>query len=144
MEAVPRHRYTLVTGSSIPSLPLVPPLMHAPNSQSSFSADAVPSVQLPLETLPSGLEEAVQKLRQRPTDELRRARRHHRRALKALRGGAYESLPEDTREGLMKRLHMNLKALNKALDPDESDADSSSQSRRPASSLFHKALTWLW
>lgn len=102
------------------------------------------SVQLPLEETPSDYEKVVQELKRRPADELRQARKHHRRALKALRHGAYTALSESTRERLAKRFHTNLKALNDALGSDESDANLSSQSRRPTSSLFRKALAWLW
>lgn len=98
------------------------------------------SIQLPLDSPPSDFDEAVQKLADRPQDELQRAQAHHRRALKALRDDAYEALPDSTRERLIRRLQTNLTALNEALEMDRSD-DSSS---RAPSSLFHKALTWLW
>lgn len=125
--------------------------MHPPPSRSpqfdssrSDSSDTLSSVQLPLEEPPSDYEKAVQELKERPADELHQARKHHRRALKALRDGAYSALSESTRERLVKRFHTNLKALNDALNSGETDTDSASQSRRPASSLFRKALTWLW
>jgi len=104
--------------------------------------DSFASVQLPLDSQPSDLEQAVEALRQRPSEELRRARRHHRRALKALREGAYDALPEETRERLIQRFQTNLTALNEALEPDGEEAET--PSREPAPSLFRKALTWIW
>lgn len=109
-------------------------------SHARSSSDSFASVQLPLDSLPSNLEEAAEALRQCPTEELRRARKHHRRALKALREGAYDALPDETRERLIQRLQANLTALNEALDPDGTEAESSESS----SSLFQKALTWVW
>ena len=104
--------------------------------------DSFASVQLPLDSPPSDLEEAVHALRKRPTEELQRARKHHCRALKSLRDGGYDALPEETREQLVQRLQSSLTALNKALEPESSEANTSSG--EPASSLFQKALTWLW
>ena len=109
----------------------------------------------------------MEELEARPPDELRQARTHHRRALEALRGGAYESLSTETRAQLVQRFHMNLKALNEALnDSDSADsnpadtnsadsnsADSNSAAdsspRAPSStssstSLFQRARTWIW
>lgn len=87
----------------------------SPNSSHS-SGDTFSSVQFPLEEPLSDLEEAVHKLEQRPSDELRRARKHHRRALESLHNGAYDALSDRTRERLLKRLHTNLEALKRALD----------------------------
>jgi hypothetical protein len=90
----------------------------------------------------------VQALREHPADELRRARKHHRRALKALRSGAYEALSDGTREQLLERFHVNLQALNSALRADGApgaDRDSQSPSSPPSSfSFMQKALMWLW
>jgi hypothetical protein len=113
------------------------------NAPQAASSDTFSSVRLPIETPPSDFEEAVQKLEQRPTDELRRARKHHRRALKALRDDAYGALPDATRDRLIRRFQENLTALNTALQTDEPDAESPSRSQK-SSSLFQKALTWLW
>jgi hypothetical protein len=123
-----------------------PPPSRPPEFDSSHSrsGDAFASVQLPLEEPPSDYDKAVRKLKERPADELRQARKHHRRALKALRDGAYNALSEGTREQLVRRFHTNLKALNDALNTEAPDADASSQSRRSTSTLFRKALTWLW
>jgi hypothetical protein len=114
-----------------------------PDAPGAPSSDPLSSVRLPIETPPSDFEEAVQKLKQRPTDELQRARRHHRRALKALRDDAYGALPEHTRDQLIRRFQENLTALNEALKTEESETESPSRSQASTSSLFQKALTWL-
>lgn len=90
-------------------------------SPSSFNSSQSPtdtfsSARFPLEGPVHDLEEAVDKLEQRPSDELRRARKHHRRALESLHNGAYDALSDRTRDQLVKRLHSNLQALNTALD----------------------------
>lgn len=87
----------------------------SPNSSYS-SGDTFSSVRFPLEEPVSDLAEAVHKLEQRPSDQLRRARKHHRRALESLHNGAYDALSDRTRDRLVRRLHTNLEALNKALD----------------------------
>lgn len=79
-------------------------------------AEAFSSVRFPLEEPVSDLGDAVDKLKQRPSEELRRARKHHCRALKSLHNGAYDALSDRTRDRLVRRLHTNLEALNKALD----------------------------
>jgi ribosome-binding ATPase YchF (GTP1/OBG family) len=71
---------------------------------------------LPLEEPVSDVSTAAQELKQRPLNDLQRARQHHRRALKSLRNGAYDALSEDTRLRLIKRFRTNLKALNEALE----------------------------
>jgi len=114
-----------------------------------MAPNSLPSIHLPLDDRPSDYESVVQKLRQRPSEELHRARKHHRRALKALRDGAYDALPDSTREQLIQRFHVNLEALNEALNPDDQAEDDDSLSPLSpsgisSSSLFHKALTWLW
>lgn len=113
-------------------------------SDAHSTGDPPSAVQLPLESVPSDLDEAVQELTERPEDELRRARKHHRRALKALHENAYEALPEDTRERLIRRLQTNLTALNAALETEASDDESPTSTRSSSSSLFRKAFTWLW
>jgi len=107
------------------------------------SIDTFSSVRLPIETPASDCEEAVQKLRQHPTNELRRARKHHRRALKALRDDAYRALPNRTRDRLVCRFRENLTALNEALKAEKSSTETSS-TEDSTSSLLRKALTWLW
>lgn len=116
----------------------------SPNSTPSH--DSFSSIQLPLETRPDDPEKTVQQLKQRPTDDLKRARKHHRRALRALQDGAYDALPEETRTQLIKRLRGNLRALNKALEASTRTANPSTKKTRStaSSSLFQKALTWLW
>lgn len=113
-----------------------------------MASNSLPSLHLPLDDRPSDYESVVQKLKQRPPDELRQARKHHRRALKALRNGAYDALPDSTREQLIERFHVNLKALNEALSTDDQAGDDESpsppSSSQISSSLFNKALTWLW
>ncbi|MFB6273303.1 MAG: hypothetical protein ABEL51_10465 [Salinibacter sp.] len=104
--------------------------------------DSFASVQLPLDSRPSDLKQAVEALRQCPSEELRRARTHHRRALKALREGAYDALSEETRERLIQRFQTNLTALNEALKPENEEAET--PPRETSSSLFRKALTWIW
>jgi len=108
------------------------------------SSDTFSSVRLPIETPPSDFEDAIEKLRQRPTDELQRARKHHRRALKALRDDGYEALPDATRDRLIRRFQENLTALNEVLATEEPETETPSRSQRPTSSLLQKALTWLW
>ena len=92
-------------------------------SDARSTGDPLFSVQLPLESAPSDLDEAVQELAERPEDELRQARKHHRRALKALRKDAYEALPEETREQLVRRLRTNLTALNKVFERGSEDGE---------------------
>ena len=107
------------------------PLVSSPASRTQQTAisdarstgDPLPSVQLPLESAPSDLDEAVQELTERPEDELRQARKHHRRALKALREDTYEALPEETREQLVRRLQTNLTALNKVFERGSEDGE---------------------
>lgn len=111
----------------------------SPDSSDSFSP-----AKLPLDHPASSLEEAVEELRRRPKDELQRARKHHRRALKALQDGAYEALSEETRERLTNQFRSGLRALNQALDEagasNNSDEDSSSSS----STSLGDVLTGLW
>lgn len=120
-----------VTFSSLKFLPLVLSMMQFPASRSfpsdasraRSSSDSFSRVRLPLETSPSDFDEAVRKLKQRPTDELRRARKHHRRALKALRNDGYEALPDPTRDRLIKRFQTNLTALNDVLERGSEDGE---------------------
>ena len=92
-------------------------------SDARSTGDPLPSVRLPLEFAPSDLDEAVQELTERPEDELRRARKHHRRALKALREDTYEALSEETREQLVRRLQTNLTALNRVFGRGSEDGE---------------------
>jgi len=61
--------------------------------------DTFPSARLPLSQPVADIEEAIHTLEGYPPAELRRARKHHRRALKALRDNAYNALSGDTRNG---------------------------------------------
>lgn len=110
----------------------------------------------PLDEPVSDLEEAIEELQQCPPSELRRARKHHRRALKALRDGAYEALSDGTRDQLIERFQTNLEAMNEALSTiDEDDTSGNGHaSTTPASSDSSRASTppsqvptassWLW
>lgn len=93
--------------------------------------------------MPSDLEEAVEELRKRPAKELREARKRQRRALKALREGGYDALPEETREQLAQQFRTSLTALNKALEASTSDPQSSPEASDKTSSLFQGLLSWL-
>ena len=90
------------------------------------------STPLPLTDRPSDYETLVEELEARPPDELRRARTHHRRALEALRGGAYESLSAETRAQLVQRFRINMKALNEALDEALDEALTATRPRTAA------------
>lgn len=68
------------------------------------------------EDVPDDVDQMIQQLQQCDPADLRRARRHHRRALEALRNGCYEALGEDTRNQLIGRLQTDLDALNHVLD----------------------------
>jgi hypothetical protein len=98
-------------------------------------------VQLPLDTIPSEFEAAVAELKQRSRADLKRARKHHRRALTALEDGAYDALPDETRTQLTKQLHTSLAALNEALNEPDASED---ESQTGPSSLLQKATSWLW
>lgn len=93
----------------------------------------VASVQFPLDEPVSDLEEAVPKLTECSEVELQRARKHHRRAVQALRDGAYGALSARTREQLLKRLRQNLEALNVALRSKRS-SETNANSQRSSSS----------
>jgi len=101
---------------------------------------------MPLDSPPSDFKEAVDALRQRPDEELRQARKHQRRALKALREGGYDALPEETREQLAQQFRTSLTALNEALETNASAPSPSSKApdENKALSLFQKLITWIW
>lgn len=111
------------------------------------ASDAFQTIRMPIEEPVTDLEEAVEKLKQCSTAELKEARRHHRRALEALDTGGYDALSEGTRGKLVERLHTNLEALNGALNALEEDlmADSDRSSpARSSSSPFRTLVSWLW
>jgi hypothetical protein len=112
------------------------------SSDSSSALDAAQrfaAVRMPIEEPVDDLNDAVRKLRQCSSTELRRARRHHRRAIESLQQGGYNALSASTRDHLLNRLRRNLKALNHALDatttsesqpPSDADGDGESFSSR--------------
>mgnify|MGYP006286517921 CR=1 len=73
------------------------------------------ALQMPLDEAPEDFGQMVNQLETCDPEDLRRARRHHRRALEALRNGCYEALCEDTRSVLIGRLQADLDALNRVL-----------------------------
>jgi hypothetical protein len=98
------------------------------NSASSRNASqGLAAVRMPIDEPVGDLDDAVRKLKQCSSTELRRARQHHRRALESLRQGGYSALSESTRDRLISRLRHNLKALNRALDVPASGSDASPQ-----------------
>lgn len=105
---------------------------------------------MPIEVPVEDLDEAVEHLRQCSSTELRRARKHHRRALESLRTGGYNSLSEATRRRLADRLRSNLEALNRALAPTSADdgssegASSVNGEARSFSSRFRTLFQGLW
>lgn len=107
---------------------------------------------MPIDGPVTNPQEAAEKLRQCSVEELKRARRHHRRALKSLQNGGYGALSDGTRDDLIERLRTELEALNQALNepnqtPDESTTgrESDGTSDRPLSFVSLRSLTnWLW
>jgi len=121
------------------------------SSHSSSSGDGsqrLAAVRMPIEEPIDDLDEAVEKLKQCSSTELRRARQHHRRALGSLQEGGYNALPESTRDHLIGRLRRNLEALNHALDEtsnsDEPDAPDASEEMSSCSSRFRAFVQSLW
>ena len=92
-------------------------------SSSRDASQRFAAVRMPIEEPVDDFADAVQKLKQCDSADLRRARQHHRRALESLQDGGYSGLSEATREHLVGRLRSNLKALNHVLDPPSDDAD---------------------
>jgi len=120
---------------------LTPTVSSQSDEASLNSDDSFSPAKLPLDHPASSFEEAVDQLRCQPEDELRRARKHHRRALTALQDGAYEALSAETRERLTHQFRSGLRALNQALDeagtsnPDDGTSSSTS---------LGDVLTGLW
>lgn len=107
------------------------------------------TVRMPIEEPIENVEDAVQKLQQCSSTELRRARQHHRRALESLRQGGYTALSESTKTRLIEHLRKNLKALNDALDPSSSsdhvtDQGSTNGSAKSLSFRVRDFLRQLW
>lgn len=93
------------------------------SSSSANRSQRVSAVRMPIDEPIDDLDDAVAQLRECSSTELRRARKHHRRALTALQNGGYRCLPDATRDRLAARLQTHLDALNRALTPmDASDA----------------------
>jgi len=115
--------------------------MTSPDSSSSSSrtaskaaAQRFSAVRMPIDVPVDDIEEAVERLQRCSSAALRRARKHHRRALESLRTGGYSALSEATRDRLAARLRKNLKALNRALEPATSTEASGSETAAPAPS----------
>ena len=115
--------------------------MTSPDSSSSSSRTAskaaarrFSAVRMPIDVPVDDTEEAVERLQRCSSAALRRARKHHRRALESLRTGGYSALSEATRDRLAARLRKNLKALNRALEPATSTEASGSETAAPAPS----------
>jgi hypothetical protein len=87
------------------------------------------AVQMPIEGSIDSIEAAVEKLLACDMSELRRARRHHRRALSALENGSYDTLSDPKRSELVRRLRIDLEALDRAIH----QAGASSASSAPES-----------
>ena len=121
-------------------------------SPSHDSSQRLAAVRMPIEEPVENFEDAVQKLRQCNSTELRRARQHHRRALESLQDGGYSALSEATREHLTGRLRTNLKALNHVLDTPStassedtaSSTNSDSEHADSFSSRFRAFFQSLW
>lgn len=119
------------------------------SSSSDNAAQRLAAVRMPIEEPVDDFDEAVQKLKQCSSTELRRARQHHRRALESLRQGGYSALSDSTRDHLMKRLSRNLKALNHALDatasaPETGEGSDSPKGDSSLSSHFRALFQALW
>lgn len=115
-------------------------------SSSPGTAQRFAAVRLPIEEPVQDFNDAIAKLEQCDSTELRRARKHHRRALESLRNGGYTGLSDATREHLADRLRKNLNALNHVLDTTTADApnyEASSESTS-ISSRFRSFFKGLW
>jgi hypothetical protein len=108
---------------------------------------------MPIDVPVDDTEEAVERLQRCSSAALRRARKHHRRALESLDTGGYSALSEATRDRLAARLRKNLKALNRALESascaetsgSETDASSPcSDSSRSVSARVRAFVRGFW
>lgn len=127
--------------------------LQSAQSAPSTSSSSFQTVQLPIEDPVADVQEAVQKLKECSPAELKRARRHHRRALEALQMGGYEALSGNTRQQLTERLQTDLEALNRALNKQREDgppreSEQPETNEEPAhvmsSSLLQEVLPWNW
>jgi len=73
------------------------------------------AVRMPIDGDVDSIEAAVEKLLACDSNDLRRARRHHRRALSALENGSYDTLSDRKRSELVRRLRVDLEALDRAI-----------------------------
>lgn len=92
------------------------------------------AVQMPIEGSIDSIEAAVEKLLACDISELRRARRHHRRALSALENGSYDTLSDPKRSELVRRLRSDLEALDRAINRAGSSSAPSAPGRSTAAS----------
>jgi hypothetical protein len=92
------------------------------------------AVQMPIEGSTDSIEAAVEKLLACDISELRRARRHHRRALSALENGSYDTLSDPKRSELVRRLRSDLEALDRAINRTGSSSAPSAPGRSTAAS----------
>lgn len=103
---------------------------------------------MPLERPVEEFSEAVEQLKNCDSTELRRARKHHRRALSSLQDGGYDGLPETTRRDLTDRLRNNLAALNEALEASSGEtstaASGDTDARSSVSDRFRSFFRGLW
>lgn len=100
---------------------------------------------MPLEEPVDSFREAVQQLQTCDSTELRRARKHHRRALSSLQDGGYDNLPATTRRDLTDRLRNNLEALNEALQASNNAAsDTPDPEAASMSDRFRAFFRGLW
>lgn len=118
-------------------------------SPPSGAAQRFSAVRMPIEEPVEDFDAAVDELRQCSSTELRRARKHHRRALESLQNGGYHSLSDATREHLVERLRNNLAALNQALDssassPETTYTETDASRSDSFSSRFRALFQELW
>jgi len=120
--------------------------MTSTDTSSSDTRQRFAAVRLPIEEPVRDVDEAIAKLRQCDSTELRRARKHHRRALTSLQNGGYSCLSDATREHLSNRLRKNLDALNHVLSVP-ADAEREYEPSSDASSMssrFRAFFKGLW
>jgi len=125
---------------------------NSPSSSSDAPAQRFSAVRMPIEVPVEDREQAVEELRRCSSTELRRARKHHRRALESLRTGGYSNLSDATRRRLADRLRTNLEVLNRALAPASSGDDASAgrpsgdgeTTSRSFSARFRTLFQGLW
>ncbi|MFO8099831.1 MAG: hypothetical protein R6T83_09465 [Salinibacter sp.] len=115
----------------------------APRSSQATSSRQGPAARLPIETRPDDPDALIQALQGCSADDLRRARRHYRRALRALTDGRYSALSDETRRRLIGHMREDLTALNRALASTSASAPSDNPSSVRPSGLW-SFLQALW